>query len=286
MPNPKFRLANRKAKDDLTRAPLGSAMDCAMNFRAAALLALLTLAAFLPVLKCTFLTWDDPGYVSANLHVRAGLTVPSIRWAFTTIEKANWHPLTWLSHMFDCQLFGLNPSAHHFMGLVLHTINVVLLFLWLNEMTGALWRSFVVAALFGLHPLRVESVAWISERKDVLSMLFFLLTLWAYSRYGRDTTSRLTGDDPGRPAPNSQIIPGFSANYLLALVFFCAGLMSKPMLVTVPFILLLLDFWPLARFNRANRFVLFTEKIPFLILAAVSSAVTFLVQARGGRCCL
>jgi hypothetical protein len=247
-----------------------------------ALLALLTLAAFSSVFQCAFVGWDDPGYVTANRHVQVGLTFPAIRWALSATDKANWHPLTWFSHMLDCQIFGLRPWGHHLTNLLLHTINTVLLFRLLNRMTGARWRSFVVAALFGLHPLRVESVAWISERKDVLSMLFFLLTLWAYTRYAHSSDSPRARPDSA-PAPlTTQMLPPLSIHYVLAIVFFCAGLMAKPMLVTVPIVLLLIDFWPLARFGRCSGMVLVTEKIPFCILAAASSAVTLLVQERGG----
>src|SRR5436309_1124689 len=173
-----------------------------------------------------FVTYDDPQYVYENAKVAAGLSPQSVLWAFTHTVGGNWHPLTVISHMLDCQLYGLKPAGHHFTNVLFHTIAVVLLFLLLQQMTGSLWRSTFVAALFAIHPLHVESVAWISERKVVLCVVFFMLTLAAYARYVR--------------APSV-------TSYLLLLLFFALGLMSKPMLVSVPFVLLLLDYWPLGR---------------------------------------
>ena len=184
------------------------------------LLVVLTLAVFWQVQNHDFLNYDDNEYVTENSQVQSGLNRDSIIWAFTTTHVANWHPLTWLSHMLDCQLFGLNSSGHHFTNVLLHICNTLLLFLLLKQMTGTLWRSAFVAALFALHPLHVESVAWVSERKDVLSTLFWLLTIWAYGRYVE--------------RPNAK-------KYLLTLLFLALGLMAKPMLVTLPFVLLLLD---------------------------------------------
>lgn len=170
--------------------------------------------------------YDDDIYITINKHVQSGLTWQSVKWAFTTSSASNWHPLTWLSHMADYELFGLNSGGHHIVNVLFHLANTVLLFLLLRRMTKACWASAFVAGLFALHPLHVESVAWISERKDVLSTFLGLLTVWAYVRYvDRARISR----------------------YLLMLLFFALGLMAKPMLVTLPFVLLLLDYWPLNR---------------------------------------
>src|SRR5947207_1474160 len=174
-----------------------------------------------------FVNYDDDTYVYANPLISSGLTVPGAIYAFTGKHSGNWHPLTTLSHMLDCQLWGVRAGRHHLTNIVLHTIAVVLLFLVLHQMTGAIWRSAFVAAVFAIHPLRVESVALISERKDVLSAVFFMLTLGAYVHYARSPSI---------------------ARYLTMALLFALGLMSKPMLVTVPFVLLLLDYWPLGRF--------------------------------------
>ena len=235
-------------------------------------LALVTLAAFWQVTGHSFVNYDDQEYVTNNQMVQSGLNAGSIAWAFTTDHADNWHPLTWLSHMLDIQLFGLNPGWHHFTSLLFHVANSVLLFLVLKKMTAAPWRSAFVAALFALHPLHVESVAWISERKDVLSAFFFLLTLWAYSRFADFQVSSFK----------------FRVKwYALALAFFVLGLMSKPMLVTTPFVLVLLDFWPLRRLQtfdfRSSAFLrLLLEKTPFFALALASCVITFVVQRRGG----
>ncbi|NIQ87873.1 MAG: hypothetical protein GWN93_01765, partial [Deltaproteobacteria bacterium] len=214
--------------------------------------------------------------------VHKGLTRESFIWAFTTTDEANWHPLTWLSHMVDCQLYGLNPAGHHLTNVLLHSASTVLLFLILLGMTGSRWRSALVAALFALHPLHVESVAWVAERKDVLSTLFWMLTLWAYLAYTK------------RPERK---------RYLLIIVAFTLGLMAKPMLVTLPFVLLLLDYWPLKRIELgqsasglpaanqpstiaekpgAQAFRLLLEKTPLFVLTAASSVVTFVVQKSEG----
>jgi tetratricopeptide (TPR) repeat protein len=235
-----------------------------------ALLFLLVGGVFLPAVSHDFITYDDPVYVTGNAHVKGGLAWADVKWAFRSTEASNWHPLTWLSHMADCQLFGLHPWGHHLTNVLLHAINAVLLFAALRMMTGALWRSLFVAALFGLHPLHVESVAWVSERKDVLSTTFWMLVLWAYAR--RAGISRVGG----RSAP---------LFYGLALVFFALGLMCKPMLVTLPCVLLLLDFWPLRRLeglSAAGLWALLAEKIPFFALSAAASAVTLLAQGGGG----
>ena len=192
-------------------------------------LTLATLVAFWQVNKCDFFNYDDPIYVSKNSHIQNGLTIDAIQWAFTTKHAGNWHPLTWISHMLDIQLFGLNPQWHHLMNLFFHIANTLLLFFVLYRMTKAPWQSAFVAALFALHPLHVESVAWIAERKDVLSTFFWMLTMGAYCYYVES--------------------PGLR-RYLFVLLFFALGLMAKPMLVTLPFVLLLLDYWPLRRFEE------------------------------------
>jgi protein O-mannosyl-transferase len=228
----------------------------------------LAFVAYSPVWRFDFVSIDDPQYVSQNPHVAGGLSWTAVQWAFTTGHQANWHPLTWVSHMIDVQLFGLDAGAHHFLNLLFHAANAVLLFLLLRRMTGAHGRSAFVAALFAVHPLHVESVAWVAERKDLLSGLVFMLTIWAYVGYVRRPDWR---------------------RYLGVVVLYAAGLMAKPMLVTLPFVLLLLDWWPLGRFkngamrqwgNGAMRFVV--EKLPLFALAAISSIVTFLVQREGG----
>jgi Tfp pilus assembly protein PilF len=237
-----------------------------------AVLAAITWLIFGQTLAHDFVNYDDEVYVYDNAKVAAGLSPQNILWAFTHTVCANWHPLTVISHMLDCQLYGLKPAGHHFTNVLLHTIAVILLFLVLRQMTGGLWRSALVAALFAIHPLHVESVAWISERKDVLSAVFFMLMLGAYTRYIRALS--LT-------------------SYLFVLLFFAFGLMSKPILVTAPFVLLLLDYWPLKRFvsetaaklghrnrteSRANIRRIFLEKIPLLFISFASCAATILAQ--------
>jgi Flp pilus assembly protein TadD len=241
---------------------------------------------FLPALHNGFINYDDDIYVTGNAHVKGGLNPASVVWAFTSVDASNWHPLTWLSHLTDFELYGLNPDGHHFTSILLHAINTVLVFLWLRRMTGADWRSLFVAAIFGLHPLRVESVAWISERKDVLSTLFGLLALMAYTRHARSVTSdkwQVASDKSAATTPDA-LHP--SLYYVLALVFFAFSLMSKPMLVTLPFLLLLLDYWPLRRVAGDKWQVtcgkLVIEKIPFFVLSAASCAVTYLAQKQGG----
>jgi protein O-mannosyl-transferase len=242
------------------------------------LLAAVTLAVWWPVVHCDFLNYDDPDYFTSNPHVLTGLKWGNGVWAFTTGHASNWHPLTWLSLMLDAELFGKGPAGPHFTNLLFHAANTVLVFLLLRRLTclresasasqaAATWRSALVAALFALHPLHVESVAWVSERKDVLSAFFGLLSLLFYARY----------------VPESRV-PGskFKAFYALTLVFFVLGLMSKPMLVTLPLVMLLLDFWPLQRFSGALFQRLLVEKIPFFILSAGSCIVTFIVQQKGG----
>jgi protein O-mannosyl-transferase len=223
-------------------------------------------AVFGQTLRYRFVNFDDEKYVYENPDVTGGLSLKGIAWAFTHVHAANWHPLTWISHMLDCQFYGLNPGGHHFTNVLLHTTATLLLFLVLRRMTGALWRSAFVAALFAIHPLRVESVAWVSERKDVLSGLFFMLTLGAYLRYVRN--------------------PWSLKRYLMVALMLALGLMSKPMLVTLPFVLLLLDYWPLGRAatltGQRNKFPIprqiILEKLPLFGLAAASCLATIFAQ--------
>ena len=243
-------------------------------------------------LRHEFVNLDDDQYVYENPRITNGLTLDGIQWAFTHVHADNWHPLTTISHMLDCQLYGLQPWGHHLTNVLLHAAAAIFLFLALRQLTGAHWPSLFVAAVFAIHPLRVESVAWVAERKDVLSGVFFMLTLWAYARYVRSR----------RPS---------SGRYVIALVFFALGLMCKPTLVTLPFVLLLLDYWPLRRFdlqssrskslrsirkdlarrrgeNRPRDVPLFAksirdlliEKIPFFVLSAASCAATLLAQTQ------
>jgi protein O-mannosyl-transferase len=219
-------------------------------------LAVLTWVVFGQTLWHDFINYDDPRYVYENTKITGGLSISGIAWAFTHIHSLNWHPLTTISHMLDCQLYGLKAGWHHFTNVLLHTLAAMLLFLALQQMTGAVWRSAFVAAVFAIHPLRVESVAWVAERKDVLSGVFFMLTLLAYVNYVR--------------------LPRVRA-YLVVVFLFACGLMSKPMLVTLPFVLLLLDYWPLNRI-KGQLWKRVGEKIPLIALSAVSSIITFLVQ--------
>jgi tetratricopeptide (TPR) repeat protein len=230
-------------------------------------LGLVTLALYAPVLGHAFVNYDDELYVTSNPIVRQGWTWQGFIWSWTTGCASNWHPLTWLSHLTDCSLFGLHPAGHHATSALLHAANSVLLFLLLRRMTGALWRPALVAALFAWHPLHVESVAWVAERKDVLSTFFFLCAIWAYVRHVEYLKSHASSH---------------KFFYGLSLALFAFGLMSKPMLVTLPFVLLLLDYWPLERFAPGVGMHLVVEKIPFLALSAASSIITFLVQQRGG----
>ena len=245
-------------------------------------LVIITLASFWGVGRLGFIIYDDWDYVYKNPDVLSGINLKSIQWAFTTAHSSNWHPLTWLSHMLDCQWFGLHPSGHHWVNLGFHAANTLLLYLVLWEMTGARWRSFLVAALFACHPMHIQSVAWISERKDVLSGFFAMLTLWAYARYVKKSKVQ---------SPKSKVFYG------LALVFFALGLMSKPMLVTLPVVMLLLDFWPLNRWRTAipdkqkpkfnlAEFIktwrpLIVEKIPMFLLCLASCIVTLWAQRSG-----
>ncbi len=246
------------------------------------LLLLLVCLVYLPTLASDFIRYDDLNYVTKKFHVQRGLTWENVQWAFCTPTAPYWHPVTWLSHMLDCELFGLKAWGHHLTNLLLHTANTFLVFLVLRRMTGAFWRSWFVAAFFGLHPMHVESVAWVAERKDVLSTLFWLLTLIAYTRYAQKRSKvegRGSRADIAVQALDSRLS---TLDYFLALLFFACGLMSKPMLVTLPFVLLLLDYWPLNRFGNNRVWPLVREKLPFFLLAAASSVVTFIVQKTTG----
>ena len=222
------------------------------------LLVAVTVGIFLPTGNHPFISFDDPGYVTENPRVRGGLTGENVGWAFSSTAMSNWHPLTWLSHMTDVQLFGLDPRGHHLTNVFFHVASTLLLFFLLSGITGSPWQSLFVAALFALHPLHVESVAWVAERKDVLSGCFWFLTLLLYARYVKG--------------------PG-TLRYLFVLLSFAAGLMAKPMLVTLPVVLLLLDYWPL---RRPLRWSLVKEKIPLFALSVLSSAVTWYAQEQGG----
>src|SRR5689334_3520630 len=221
------------------------------------------LVVYAPVVRYGFVNFDDPEYVVDNEWVTRGLTPAGVWWAFSHFHSANWHPLTWLSHMLDCQLFGLAAGGHHATNVVLHAAAVALLFVALRRMTGDVWRSGLVTALFALHPLRVESVAWISERKDVLAACCWMLTLVAYAHYVEAPTAR---------------------RYALVLLAFVAGLLAKPMVVTLPLALLLLDVWPLARVVRDRRWPTraLAEKLPMVLLAAAVGAIVLVAQRRAG----
>jgi protein O-mannosyl-transferase len=226
----------------------------------------LALITFWPATRYDFVNYDDSDYFTANPYVLSGLTSANSVWAFTTGHASNWHPLTWLSLMLDADLFGKNPAGPHFTNLVFHASNTALLFLLFWKLTAAVWRSAFVAALFALHPLHVESVAWIAERKDVLSTFFALLALLSYAHYAKENCRRSFG---------------------FALAFFALGLMAKPMLVTLPFVMLLLDWWPLQRisnpgFQTSNLRRLIFEKTPFFLLTIISCVITFVVQQKGG----
>lgn len=229
------------------------------------LLILVTFALYWPVAHYEFLVFDDQPYVTQNVHVNTGLNLANAVWSFTSFHEGNWHPVTWLSHMADCQWFGLKPGPHHLVNVALHAWNVLLLFLLLRRGTGATWRSFFVAALFAVHPLNVETVAWVAERKSLLSMFFSLLTIAAYGWYAR--------------SPHWQ-------RYLLIVATFALALLSKPMAVSLPLVLLLLDYWPLARRDDLpieRRWKLLTlEKLPLFLMSAASGAVTIVAQRAGG----
>ncbi len=225
------------------------------------LLALVTFATFWRVIENDFIEYDDNEYIFENPEVKAGWTAHGFTWAFIGFHCVNYHPLTWLSHMTDCQFFGVNPGAHHLIGVLIHAVNAVLVLLLVSQLTGKFWRSALVAALFALHPLRVESVAWAAERKDVLCAFFFLLTLLAYLRHVHRQTA------------GSKLRIGFELR--LTLIFYVCALLSKPMAVTLPVVLLLLDFWPLRRISNLKSQLpnLLFEKWPFFVLSAGFSAL-------------
>ena len=304
-------------------------ISCRSHFRVwllAALLVLVTFALYWPATRCDFINYDDPDYVTENPRVQGALSWEAVKWDFLNPVSCNWHPLTVLSHAVNCQLFGLNPWGHHLTNLLFHALNAALVFALFQQLTGATWRSLFVAALFAVHPMRVESVVWVSERKDVLSGFFGLLSLIFYARYAQ---RRAQGADRGSPAASSMLGVGSSMldvqsssaiNYSLSLAFFICGLLSKPMLVTFPFVMFLLDYWPLRRFQLSasvpsvpsvaktlspplsqsppvqnpclirvqsvaknpGLWRLVFEKIPFFALAAAASVVTFVVQKTGG----
>ncbi len=273
------------------------------------LLAVITLAVFWPVTGFDFINLDDTSYVTENVQVQSGLSWEGLRWAFTNLNIGLWHPLTWVSHMLDCQWHGPRPGGHHLTSLLLHVANTLLLFVGLRRITGALWRPALVAALFALHPLHVESVAWVAERKDVLSTFFVLLTLGAYVRYAQGKAENrkqkaetggpfLSSDLQPLPSPSSRgpVVlssclprPLSSGHYWLSLLFFGCALMSKPMVITLPLLLLLLDYWPLCRFqlstinsrHPAIRLLLL-EKLPFAMAALLTGWITLEVAARQG----
>ncbi len=242
----------------------------ARPFWTGVLLAIITAIVYWPAIGFDYVNYDDPQFITTNPHVLGGLTWENVRWAFGTGLDGNWIPLTWLSYMLDVEWFGPTATGLHLINILLHAANTVLVFLLFRQLTGAHWPSAVLAGLFGLHPLHVESVAWVAERKDVLSTLFWSLAIWSYARYAQ------------KLAAGS---PRWSNEYFPALIFFALGLMCKPMVVTLPFMLLLLDYWPLRRIepgeffaHRATLTRLISEKIPFFTLAAIASALTLFVQ--------
>jgi tetratricopeptide (TPR) repeat protein len=222
-------------------------------------LVLLIVALFGQVRNHEFLNYDDDEYVTANSMVRNGVTVAGVVRAFTSSHAANWHPLTWLSHMADCQLYGLRPAGHHVTNVLLHTINTLLLLICARRLAGGVWQGAAVALLFAIHPLHVESVAWVSERKDLIATLFWILAIMAYVRYAA--------------------LPGWWS-WCLVLTLFSCGLMAKPMVVTLPLVFLLLDWWPLGRWRTVSPFRLLGEKLPFFLLAIGSGIVTILAQKK------
>ena len=268
-------LQSEKINEQPACQPIGRQNRNLLTLVISSLLVLTTIIAFEQIRHNQFV-YDDLLYITRNPPVIHGLTADSIHWAFTATYASNWHPVTWLSHLLDCQLFKLNPLWPHLENLLFHIVNTLLLFWILKRITGSLWRSGFVAAAFALHPVHVESVAWIAERKDLLCGLFWMLTMAAYVRYAR------------RPA---------IGRYLLVIIFFVLGLMSKPMIVTLPFVLLLLDYWPLMRLEKLQPYVvnqrdnqykkasirfLVAEKLPLFILAAASSLITFIAQSSSG----
>src|SRR6201993_3683734 len=259
-----FTAANRRKAVPLSHAAMFGRPDLLILLA----LAVVTFAIYAQVVGHHFTTLDDPTYIQENPMVNRGVTGAGLAWAFTTFYATNWHPLTWISHMIDCQLFGMNAGRHLLVNALIHVANTILVFWLLLRTTRALWPSAMVAALFALHPLHVESVAWVSERKDTLSTFFGLLSLIAYTRYAQAPSIR---------------------RYACVAVMLALGLLAKPMLVTWPFVMLLLDYWPLGRFDLTSRrevatklWPLLREKLPLLALVAASAVITFLAQSHGG----
>lgn len=251
----------KSSKDISKREPVKKIGNVRTDFLISLIIFLLIFLVYYELPTFDFNNYDDLLYVTGNTVVQKGLTLSNIYWAFTTFTCSNWHPVTWLSHLLDSTLFGMNPGGHHWTNLVLHSLNSIILFIILLKMTGAAWRSAFVAALFAVHPLHVESVAWVAERKDLLSTLFAFLTIWAYCAYIKDSEKKY---------------------YWGAVFLFAIGLMSKPMLVTLPFVLILLDYWPLGRFkpqfNGSQVWAQLREKLPFFVLSVLSSVVTVFAQ--------
>src|ERR1039458_1749474 len=263
MAKPSSRPSNRQQKPRAT-PPAGPVSPARHTIWISVFLFLATFAAYAQVRHFDFVNFDDPEYVTANQHVRTGITPANVAWAFTSGEAANWFPLTRLSHMLDYQMFGLRSGWQHLTNVLLHALAVLLLFAFLNRSTGRRWPSAWVALVFALHPLHVESVAWVAERKDSLSAVFGLLALWSYVRYVE------------RPAPR---------RYLPVVLAFGLGLMAKPMLVTLPIVMLLMDVWPLGRVSGkswSRMAELLREKIPLFAMAAAAAITTYLVQQAGG----
>jgi protein O-mannosyl-transferase len=267
-------VAAAKLQREQAERPASSNLFVSADKRTAVLcllLAVVSLMVYNPVTRNGFINFDDAQYITHNRHVTAGLSWETIRWSFSTFEQANWHPLTWISHALDYQLFGANPAGHHYVNALLHACNAVLLFLLFQSVTGFTWRSLMLAALFALHPVNVESVAWAAERKNTLSMLFFLLALQAYGHYVR------------KPA---------AWRYSVVAALFALGLMSKPQIITFPFVLLLWDYWPLGRYEqhssptgtkpvRASFLQLVLEKWPLFLMSGVSAIITMKAQWAG-----
>ena len=278
--------ARNRTKKPSRPAPSASSPQAAARsqfpvWQIAAILGATALFVFWPATRCAFVNFDDDQYVTANPYVQNGLALASLKWATYGLVASNWHPLTMISHMLDFQLYGLNPWGHHLTSILLHALNTMLVFILLQQMTGAKWRSAFVAALFAFHPLDVESVAWVSERKNVLSAFFGLLSLLFYVRYARKRDGIAPQKSKARETEPSQHHL-LAWDYGLVLFFLALGLLSKGMLVTWPCVMLLLDYWPLQRFKTSTLLKLILEKIPLFVLAAVMCVVTFAVQRHAG----
>lgn len=248
-------------------------------------LAVLVLVIYYQTVGFSFINFDDNFYVYDNPIVMSGINSESVKWAFTAFYSANWHPLTWLSHITDVQFFGANAGGHHATNIILHLVNSILAFVVFRKMTGDFWKSAIVAALFAVHPVHVESVAWVSERKDVLSTLFWLLTMWAYFCFAKVPSSKSQVPSEADSGENVETLSSVFKNkfYLLTILLFALGLMAKPMLVTLPFVLLLCDYWALERLKSLKDLPkLLLEKVPLFVLSAVSSYITILAQSASG----